>query len=103
MKDGAARRIIDQLADRIGCHVDGWNLCPPDVFATDAVDDLAKLRDDVFRLKRDLEATQKRVTALEESSRPTCTTCGQKIQDGFREGDVEALAAAVRKADKGKR
>lgn len=34
-----------------------------------------------------------------EAQKPTCKTCGQKIQDGFRAGDVEAVAAGVRKTD----
>ena len=47
-----------------------------------------------------ISALEERFTLAEEAARPTCKTCGQKIQDGFRDGDIETLAAGVRKADK---
>ena len=45
-------------------------------------------------------ALENKFAKAEEAARPTCKTCGQKIQDGFRDGDIETLAAGVRKADK---
>lgn len=46
----------------------------------------------IDQLKTDFENHIKR---LEESAKPICQACGQKIQDGFKAGDLETVAVSV--------
>lgn len=44
-----------------------------------------------------IEVLEREFAALKESAKPVCKTCGQKVQDGFKAGQIETLAADVKR------
>jgi hypothetical protein len=43
---------------------------------------------------------EKDLAEFKESCKPVCKTCGQKIQDGLQQGQVETLAAGLKRGTK---
>lgn len=101
MKDKVARDLLVELANAVGCEIGILN--SGFVLSSSRRSGFTVRSWGVDSLYRTVNVLKNNMRALRdeiEAARPTCKSCGQKIQDGFREGDVEAVAAAVRKADK---
>lgn len=95
MKDRVAREAIDGIRQEF----------------RECTDRSAKMREDIKFLREYLNAQssdadklygrvgalETELAALKETLRPTCKSCGQKIQEGFQPGDVEKVAAEVRR------
>lgn len=107
MKDKVARALIEQLAARIGCHVEEDNGII--TLRADGEKDSIQFLLDISGKNIDQNARLAVIlNELMESAKPVCSKCGQKIQagihqNGLKKGDVEKVAAAVRKADGTKR
>lgn len=108
MRDKIARGLIEELADRLGCVVLDDNgdihIRPASADGNDEIAELFKkasgLNADVSALKIKLTALETKYADLEQKSLPVCPTCGQRVQNGFKFGDIEKVSAAVRKANK---
>jgi len=48
-------------------------------------------------LEHEFAALEQKLKDFKDAMRPTCKTCGQKIQDGFQAGDIETLVASVKR------
>lgn len=88
MKDRVAREAIDGIRQEF----------------RECTDRGAKLREKIenvddkeIALRCRVSDLETELAALKETLRPTCKSCGQKIQEGFQPGDVEKVAAEVRR------
>lgn len=112
MKDKTARAAIATLAERLGCEVTYY-----DSINKGSVSSIQNKGDKFYELEMKLIAAssfdlrlQSRIMALEakfaaqeESAKPVCKSCGQKIQEGLQVGNVEALAAGLKKGGNSKK
>lgn len=90
MKDKVARDLLIELAGYLGYQVIPGS--PPYITGDD--NSLPKY---VRDLRYRLDALDGKFAALKESAKPVCKTCGQKVQDGFKAGQIETLAAGVKR------
>ena len=95
MKDKVAHSLIKDLAAKLGCDIvlESGTLKTQPWLDDGKLSPIARIR----FLERDFKRLEEQFAATKEEARPTCKTCGQKIQDGFRAGDIETLAASVKR------
>jgi hypothetical protein len=95
MKDKVARHAVESLANRLGCGID-WD-SSPHAYSIAGCRTLSELQTKIANLSDEVTVLHGRVNKMEENILPTCKSCGQKIQDGFKPGDIDKLASEAKK------
>lgn len=90
MKDKQARAALEMIFERVG-----YNLHYSDQDGRPYTIGQSYFERYKGQVNDRFSVIEERFKLMDENAKPVCKTCGQKVQEGFQVGDVEALAAEL--------